>query len=152
MFVNDISILNVEVDLEDLNKTKKVYDENRIAFLSPWYRNNFKKPSDSKFMDLQRKHLEEKVKDLVVKNSKIWIPWDDDFMCRLIITNHILAYDTTLELRLRRNKRYNDKLKGPVIQYSVGDWILLSKSGTKASQVNYLPLFVGPYHIIKIIG
>eukprot|EP00924_Labyrinthula_sp_SR-Ha-C_P010701 snap_masked-scaffold_49-processed-gene-1.43-mRNA-1 protein AED:1.00 eAED:1.00 QI:0/0/0/0/1/1/2/0/235 len=56
-----------------------------------------------------------------------------------------LAYDTTLELRLRKNKRYNDKLKGPVIQYNVGDWIVLSKSGTKAAQIKHLPLFVGPY-------
>eukprot|EP00924_Labyrinthula_sp_SR-Ha-C_P013177 snap_masked-scaffold_12-processed-gene-11.58-mRNA-1 protein AED:1.00 eAED:1.00 QI:0/-1/0/0/-1/1/1/0/103 len=32
-----------------------------------------------------------------------------------------VAYGTTLELRLGKNKRYNDKLKGPVIQYNVGD-------------------------------
>eukprot|EP00924_Labyrinthula_sp_SR-Ha-C_P007062 maker-scaffold_8-snap-gene-8.70-mRNA-1 protein AED:0.69 eAED:0.69 QI:0/0/0/1/0/0/2/0/813 len=63
-----------------------------------------------------------------------------------------VAYNTTMEIRLRRNKRYNDKLRGPVIQYSPGDWILLSKSGTKASQVRHLPLFVGPYRIIKIIS
>eukprot|EP00924_Labyrinthula_sp_SR-Ha-C_P001170 augustus_masked-scaffold_7-processed-gene-15.52-mRNA-1 protein AED:1.00 eAED:1.00 QI:0/-1/0/0/-1/1/1/0/381 len=63
-----------------------------------------------------------------------------------------LAYGTTLELRFRRNKRYNDKLKAPVIQYNVGDWILLTKSGTKGSQVKHLPLFVGPYRIIKIIS
>eukprot|EP00924_Labyrinthula_sp_SR-Ha-C_P013171 snap_masked-scaffold_12-processed-gene-11.59-mRNA-1 protein AED:1.00 eAED:1.00 QI:0/0/0/0/1/1/2/0/293 len=89
MFINDIFILNVEVDLEDLNEATKIYGENRISFLYPWYKNKFKKPSDSELMDLQRRYLKKEIDDLVVRDSKIWIPWYIDFICRLIISNHI---------------------------------------------------------------
>eukprot|EP00924_Labyrinthula_sp_SR-Ha-C_P004037 augustus_masked-scaffold_3-processed-gene-11.43-mRNA-1 protein AED:1.00 eAED:1.00 QI:0/0/0/0/1/1/4/0/1016 len=89
MFLDNMSTYGARIEASGDEETQEVYDENRISFLSPWHKNKFKRPSDEELLEIQRQHMEGTVQDLIMKEDKIWIPWDANFICRLIISNHI---------------------------------------------------------------
>ena len=57
------------------------------------------------------------------------------------------AYTTTSLRRSRQNTLYNERHNTPVLQFQPGEWVLVSKFGTKAARDKTKPMWVGPYQI-----
>ncbi len=59
------------------------------------------------------------------------------------------AYDMSQLRRTRQNSLYNSRHKFPNLQFAPGEWVLLSKAGTKAEKDKIKPMWIGPYQVVS---